>query len=290
MATEQKLFNELKRIADVLERSVPPSPPPLDWSAVAFRWRRHPQHGYLEAVTHRSSIRLDDLHNIDHQKQQITANTWQFVNGFSANNVLLTGSRGTGKSSLIKALLNAFADEGLLMIEVDKEQLIDLPEILSLIRARKERFILFCDDLSFSDNDPSYRALKVALDGSLHAGADNVLIYATSNRRHLIPEYMRENLDTHHEDGEICPSDTVEEKISLSERFGLWLSFYPNTQDQYLCTAEHWVHELGASWGKDARAEALRWALTRGNRSGRSAWQFARDWAGREALRASQPR
>jgi predicted AAA+ superfamily ATPase len=240
----------------------------------------------LQPVRHLSPIALDDLKNIDEQKLEIERNTRQFVDGLPANNVLLTGSRGTGKSSLIKACLNAYAARGLRVIEVDKDDLTDLPDIIDLVAARPERFVVFCDDLSFEEGEPGYKALKTALDGSVTAQSDNVLIYATSNRRHLMPEYMRENLAAkHQDDGEIHPGETVEEKISLSERFGVWVSFYPFRQDDYLAIVAHWLASFGcdAAAIASARADALRFALERGSRSGRVAWQFAKDWAGRGA-------
>jgi predicted AAA+ superfamily ATPase len=240
--------------------------------------------GHLQAVHHPSHIRLDDLRNIGPQKEAIEQNTRQFITGRPANNVLLTGARGTGKSSLIKACLAQFADRGLRLIEVDKEHLVDLPDIVELIAQRPERFIIFCDDLSFEEGEGGYKALKVALDGSISAQSDNVLIYATSNRRHLLPEKMSDNEGYRHvDDGDLHPGETVEEKISLSERFGLWLSFYPFRQDDYLDIVHHWLAHFGvpASQFDEADAEALRWALQRGSRSGRIAWQFARDWAGK---------
>ncbi len=268
-----------------------------DWNAaIAYRWRRRPsafgQQAALHPVRHVSAIRLDDLKHIDEQKAAIERNTRQFVQRRPANNVLLTGSRGTGKSSLIKALLNQYAAQGLRLIEVDKDDLVDLPEIVELVAGRPERFIVFCDDLSFEEGEPGYKALKVALDGSVSAQSENVLIYATSNRRHLMPEYMRENLEAKHQsDGEIHPGETVEEKISLSERFGLWVSFYPFRQDDYLAIVAHWLASFGcdAREIEAARADALRFALERGSRSGRVAWQFAKDRAGREPeVRASR--
>ncbi len=265
-----------------------PVPPDPDWqSAVAFRWRRvqhaFGSHGSLQALPRLSSIAFQDLQNVSDQKAVIEQNTRQFVNGFPANNVLLTGSRGTGKSSLIKACLNEFCGRGLRLIEVDKEDLTDLPDIIELVATRPERFIVFCDDLSFDEGEAGYKALKVALDGSIATQSDNVLIYATSNRRHLMPEYMSENLQAkHQEDGEIHPGETVEEKISLSERFGLWVSFYPFRQEEYLDIVAHWLGSFDCSQEQitQARREALQFALERGSRSGRVAWQFAKNWAG----------
>ena len=260
-----------------------------DWQAsTAFRWRKRDGRARLEPVTHIASIALSNLKNIDRQKKAIEQNTKQFVAGRPANNVLLTGARGTGKSSLIKACLNAYAHRGLRLIEVDKSDLVDLPDIVDIVGTRPERFVIFCDDLSFEEGESSYKALKVALDGSIAAPSDNVLIYATSNRRHLMPEQMRDNLATRHIDAgdgnvEIHPADVVEEKISLSERFGLWVSFYPFRQDEYLAIVAEWMQHFGCNDAEIAKAEAdaLRWALERGSRSGRVAHQFARDWAGR---------
>lgn len=269
-----------------LEAVLPPAAPVVDWNAaVAFRWRKRQGRGYLQPVPSVSPITLDDLQNIDRQKDLIERNTRQFVQQKPANNVLLTGARGTGKSSLIKACLNAFANDGLRLIEVDKDDLHDLGDIVDLISGRTERFIVFCDDLSFEEGESGYKALKVALDGSVAAQGDNVLIYATSNRRHLLPEYMSENETYRHmPDGEIHPGEVIEEKISLSERFGLWLSFHPFRQDDYLDIVHHWLRDLGCPAGQieASRTEALQWALERGSRSGRVAWQFARDWSGKK--------
>ncbi|OWW20192.1 ATP-binding protein [Noviherbaspirillum denitrificans] len=271
-----------------IEAFLPHAARNVDWNAsYAFRWRKpggKGSHGYLQPVTHVARIAFSDLHNIERQKEQIEQNTRQFVAGRPANNVLLTGARGTGKSSLIKACLNQFAEQGLRLIEVDKDDLSDLPDIVDLVAARPERFVIFCDDLSFEEGEGGYKALKVALDGGLTAQSDNVLIYATSNRRHLMPERMSDNATyVHTEDGDLHPGETVEEKISLSERFGLWVSFYPFKQDDYLDIVAHWLRHFGcdAQQIEEARADALRWALQRGSRSGRVAWQFAKDHAGK---------
>ena len=281
MDQSEHFFEKANQLLQRLEETLAPRQQAVDWNQIAFRWRGKKG---LQAVNHPHRVRLDDLLCMDRQKQEITRNTAQFVSGKSANNVLLWGSRGTGKSSLIKAILNEFAAKGLRLIEVEKHELIDLPDIVDLLTDRQERFIIFCDDLSFEADDASYKSLKAILDGSISAPPENVLIYATSNRRHLMPEYMRENLEAEVVDGEIHHGETTEEKISLSERFGLWLSFYPFNQDQYLSIVDHWLSQLGASQGIDnepTRQEALRWALQRGSRSGRVAQQFARDWAGR---------
>ena len=287
--TEVDLQQFLMRADALMQRIdalLPPPPTPPDWRAPAYRWRRRQGRGFLEPVRHPHRIRLDDLQAVTEQKRRLEQNTRQFVAGRSANNVLLTGARGTGKSSLIKAVLHRFASKGLRLIEVDKQDLADLPEIIDLIAEHPERFIVFCDDLSFEASEAGYKALKSVLDGSISGMPDNLLVYATSNRRHLMPEFMAENLETMRDaGGEIHPGETAEEKNSLSERFGLWLSFYPFDQDAYLAICTHWLGVFGLSdrQAAAARAEALQWALARGSRSGRVAWQFARDFAGRHA-------
>ena len=257
-----------------------------DWKAsIAFRYRkRNNGHGVLEPVKHVASLSLDDLKEIDAQKEKIQRNTLQFVQSLPANNVLLTGARGTGKSSLIKACLQTYAPQGLRLIEVDKQDMVDLPDIIDVVASRPEKFIIFCDDLSFEEGEPGYKALKSILDGTVAAATPNVLIYATSNRRHLLPEYMKDNLSySHTSDGEVHPGEVIEEKISLSERFGLWISFYPFSQEAYLLIVDQWLSSLGVPRDliAKARPEALVWALERGSRSGRVAFQFARDFAGR---------
>ena len=285
----EKFERLMERAEQLIVRIESVLPQPLgapDWSqSIAWRYRKRSSgHGTLEPVRHVASMQLADLKEIDGQKEKIERNTLQFVQGKTANNVLLTGARGTGKSSLIKACLNAYAGQGLRLIEVDKADLTDLPDIVDVVSDRPEKFIIFCDDLSFEDGEPGYKALKSILDGSVAAATPNVLIYATSNRRHLLPEYMSENRTyTHTDDGEVHPGEVVEEKISLSERFGLWVSFYPFSQDEYLTIVAQWLASLGvpASAIEAARPEALVWALERGSRSGRVAYQFARDYAGR---------
>ncbi len=268
-----------------LETILPHAATAPDWQAsVAFRYRKRGSAGVLEPVKHVSRITLADLQEVDAQKERLQRNTAQFVAGHGANNVLLTGARGTGKSSLVKAMLNEYAPQGLRVIEVDKADLVDLPDLIDLVAERPEKFIVFCDDLSFDEGEPGYKALKSVLDGSVAAASDNLLIYATSNRRHLLPEYMKENLSYQHtEDGEVHPGEVVEEKISLSERFGLWISFYPFTQGEYLAIVAQWLRSFGVAEEAitAARQESLVWALERGSRSGRVAQQFARDYAGR---------
>jgi len=272
------------RVLAQLEAYLPPAPPDIDWTAHAFRWRKRGARGWLDAVRHVARIAPDDLQHIGRQKDIIDRNTRQFLRGKPANNVLMTGARGTGKSSLVKAMLAQYGAEGLRLIEVDKSDLGDLADIVELVAGRPERYVVFCDDLSFEEGEAGYKALKSVLDGSVSASGDNVLIYATSNRRHLMPEYMSENLQAKHQsDGEIHPGETVEEKISLSERFGIWLSFYPFKQDDYLDIVHHWLRTLGCPEAHiaESRTEALQWALERGSRSGRVAHQFARDWSAR---------
>jgi predicted AAA+ superfamily ATPase len=285
----EKFEHFLERAQQLIDRIEAILPKPLsapDWSAgVAWRYRKRANGmGALEAVRHMGGITLTDLKEIDAQKDKVERNTRQFVEGRPANNVLLTGARGTGKSSLIKACLNGYAPRGLRLIEVDKADLIDLPDIVDVVAGRPEKFIIYCDDLSFVEGEAGYKALKSILDGSVAASTPNVLVYATSNRRHLLPEYMKENLSyTHTEDGELHPGEVVEEKISLSERFGLWVSFYPFSQDEYLVIVAQWLSAFGAGAPaiESARPEALIWALERGSRSGRVAYQFARDYMGR---------
>jgi len=282
---------KLEQLLSHLETFLPKTLTEEQWkSSTAFRWRRRDSIfgsiGFLQAVKHVADISFEDLKNIDRQRDAIRDNTKNFIQKKPANNILLTGARGTGKSSLIKACLHEFAGQGLRLVEVEKEHLADLADITDLLADRPERFIIFCDDLSFENGESGYKAMKSALDGSVSAQVDNILIYATSNRRHLLPEYMKDNQGyVHGDDGEIHPGEVVEEKISLSERFGLWLSFYPPKQDEYLEIVAHWLRHFGLSDAQieGARAEALVWALERGSRSGRVAWQFAKHWAGSHA-------
>ena len=290
-AAIEKLLERAVQMMERLEKVLPQPLSQPDWSqAIAWRYRKRATgHGVLEAVRHVSDMGLQDLKEIDGQKEKLQRNTLQFVKGLPANNVLLTGARGTGKSSLIKACLNAYAAQGLRLIEVDKSDLTDLPDIVDVVADRPEKFVIFCDDLSFEDGEAGYKALKSILDGSVAAATPNVLIYATSNRRHLMPEYMKDNLSyTHTADGEVHPGEVIEEKISLSERFGLWISFYPFSQEEYLTITAQWMRSLGATEAviQAARPEALVWALERGSRSGRVAYQFARDFIGRRASAA----
>jgi len=281
----EALLTRAESLLARLEQVLPHPATPPDWgAAIAWRYRRRGQVGVLEPVHQVARIRLADLKEIEPQKERLVRNTEQFVAGRMANNVLLTGARGTGKSSLIKACLNEYAPRGLRLVEIDKADLVDLPDLIALVAGRPERFVVFCDDLSFDEGEPGYKALKSVLDGSVAEAGDNLLIYATSNRRHLLPENMKENLSYQHtEDGEVHPGEVVEEKISLSERFGLWISFYPFSQPEYLAIVAQWLRAFGLPEAAvaAARAESLVWALERGSRSGRVAQQFARDYSAR---------
>jgi len=282
----ERLLNRAEQLMQRIETLLPQPLAQPNWSAsIAFRYRKRSSgHGVIEPIRQVAAMQLEQLKEIGPQKEKIQRNTEQFVNGQPANNVLLTGARGTGKSSLIRACLHHYAPQGLRLIEVDKADMVDLPDLVEAVSDRPEKFIVFCDDLSFDEGDAGYKALKSILDGSLSATTANVLIYVTSNRRHLLPEYMKDNLSyTHTEDGEVHPGEVIEEKISLSERFGLWVSFYPFSQNEYLTIVAQWLSSFGvdAAAIEAAKPESLVWALERGSRSGRVAYQFARDYAGR---------
>lgn len=275
-----------KRLLQIL-----PEAGKVDWrQAPAALWRGDGWAPGFKAHSERNDIRLADLLQIDRQKAQIECNTRQFLAGYPANNALLWGARGTGKSSLVHGLLNEYAQAGLRLAQVGKRHLAALPEIAEHLRREPFRFLLFCDDLSFEADDPSYKALKSALEGSIFKSSGNLIVYATSNRRHLLPEYASDNQGTMAVDGELHHSEAVEEKISLSDRFGLWLSFHPFKQSEYLAVARHWLqtlaerHGLAVQWNGDLEQAALRWALGRGARSGRTAEHFARHWVGRACL------
>ncbi len=277
----QSLIDRLDTLIEQIQASLPTQAAATDWDALAWRWQSH----QLEKINQPHLIQLDNIRHVDTQKAQLVQNTQQFLAGLPANHVLMKGARGTGKSSLIKALLHQFHQQGLRLIEVDKQDLLALPLIVNMVRERPERFIIFCDDLSFEANETAYKSLKVVLDGSLQTHSDNILIYATSNRRHLMPDFMQDNLQTTYLGDEIRPAESVEEKISLSERFGLWLSFYPFDQDAYLDVANTWLKHFGVDqFNQQARQAALLFAANRGARSGRVAYQFARDYAGRLGL------
>ena len=279
-----KLKRFLQQAALVLRRLdawLPPEQTEPDWRALAYRWQRIGHKGVLESLPRPHTFGLSRLAAVDGQMQRLVRNTEQFLQGRPANNVLMTGARGTGKSSLVKALLHEYADAGLRLVEVDKSDFVGLPYLLGLLAARPEKFIVFCDDLSFEEGDDAYKALKTALDGGLSQRSNNVLVYATSNRRHLMPEYMADNIATTGVRGEVHPKEVVEEKVSLSDRFGLWLSFYPFDQEAYLAAVQSWLDEAGLAMDDTARQAALNWSLARGGRSGRVAWQFVCDWAGR---------
>ena len=281
-----KLAKFLRQAASVLRRLdawLPPEAIAPDWQAsIAYRWIKAGNAGVLQGLPRPHTFPLARLAAVNSQMARLVRNTEQFLAGRPANNVLLTGARGTGKSSLVKALLHEYAERGLRLIEVDKNDLATLPALLVLLETRPEKFIVFCDDLSFEEGEDSYKALKTALDGGLSRRADNVLVYATSNRRHLMPEYMDDNANTTTgRGGEIHAKEAVEEKVSLSDRFGLWLSFYPFDQNEYLAAVENWLADFRLPSDETARHAALNWAQMRGSRSGRTAYQFACDWAGR---------
>ncbi len=280
----KNLITRAEGLLEKLEAFLPPKSQTVDWDAIAWRWIEIDGHGALQVFSHPHQMRLDNIQFVDAQKKEIVRNTRQFLQDLTANNVLLTGARGTGKSSLVKALLTEFSADGLRLIEVEKHDLVHLPEIVTLIRSRPEKFIIYCDDLTFEANDIAYKALKVVLDGSLVNASDNVLVYATSNRKNLMPEFMVDNQAVAHEDGEIRPNDTVEEKTALAERFGLWLPFHTFDQNEYLAIAAHWLKTFGVAFDEDARTAALHFTYTRGARSGRVAYQFACDYAGKLKL------
>ena len=287
MGTAEKFFDRAEQLIERLERLLPtPIDDDLD-DAIAWRWRNSGgNRGYLQAIHRFNRVRLADLLHVERQKEALERNTRQFLAGLPANNALLWGPRGTGKSSVVKALLNDYAAAGLRLVEVDRLRLVDLPDIVDRLHNRRARYVIYCDDLSFDDNDATYRALKTVLDGSVLDTPDNIVIYATSNRRHLLPEHQSDNHNARLIDGELHHSEAVEEKISLSERFGLWLAFHPLSQERYLDIAFHWLRafEADLSERESVRGAALQWALLHGSRSGRAAHQFARDFAGRQAL------
>nr|WP_276583517.1 ATP-binding protein [Pseudomonas sp. RIT-PI-S] len=278
-----------------LEPLLPAPRPLLEWGAtLAARWQRDSRGGYLLPLEVSLDIRLDDLRGVDKQREQLQRNTRQFIDGLPANHALLWGARGTGKSSLVRALLAEYASKGLRLIEIERDHLADLPRVVEQLQALPQRFVLFCDDLSFEAGEGDYRVLKSVLDGSLEQAPENVLLYATSNRRHLVPEKQSDNDNWVRVEGELHPSEAVEDKIALSDRFGLWLSFYPFTQEHYLNVVEHWVDQLarkaGLAWARDPAFDvlAVRFATSRGNRNGRCAYQFARYWVGLQMLEAEQ--
>jgi predicted AAA+ superfamily ATPase len=291
VSLDPELTAQLKRVLAALEPLLPRPAPAIDWATChAANWHRGPFSGALEPVPEIEAMHLGDLLGIEAQKEAVEANTRQFLAGLPSNNALLWGTRGTGKSSLVRALLHAYAPQGLRIIQVDKDDLVSLPAIVEAVKARPYRFLLFSDDLSFETNDPSYKVLKSALDGSVYALPENVLIYVTSNRRHLVAEYESDNRGAMMVEGEVHHGEAVEEKISLSGRFGLWVAFHPFSQDRYVEVARQWVARLAEKsgvatpWSADAEAEAILWSQKKGDRSGRIAWQFACAWVGRQAL------
>ena len=281
----EHILNTLSTVLQQLQQSLPELKQIPDFSAHAYKW----QQGELKPIHQLRQMELADLKGIERQKEKVIQNTLQFLNGLPANDVLLTGSRGTGKSSIVRALLTEYADQGLRLIEIERDDLSDLPQIQQLIAERPEKFIVYCDDLAFNAEDENYRSLKSVLDGSLQSGSNNFVIYATSNRRHLLPEFMHENTPVTKVDvpqyTELHPQEAIEEKISLSDRFGLWLSFYPMDQNLYLEIVEHYLTKASMPWTNEARAEALRWCQARGQRSGRAAYQFSKHWIGSEQLK-----
>ncbi|MEG0343547.1 MAG: ATP-binding protein [Acinetobacter sp.] len=280
------IIQKLSTVLDQLQQVLPETKQETDFSAPAFRWHDK----QLKAIYHPKAMHLEDLKGIERQKAKILQNTEQFLHGLPANDILLTGSRGTGKSSIVRSLLTQYADQGLRLIEIERDDLSDLPEIQKIIKHRSEKFIVYCDDLAFNAEDENYRSLKSVLDGSLQSGSSNFIIYATSNRRHLLPEFMHENIPVTKVDvpqyKELHPQEAIEEKISLSDRFGLWLSFYPMDQNLYLEIVEHYLNKENMPFNDDVRAEALRWCQARGQRSGRAAYQFSKHWIGSERLKA----
>ncbi|MBL4833267.1 MAG: ATP-binding protein [Pseudomonas sp.] len=284
-------MQRILQLAERFERGLESPRQPVDWrNVIAARWVPEGGTGWLRPLAVSGEMHLADLIGVDRQKQSLQANTRQFVRGLPANNALLWGARGTGKSSLVRALLNEFADEGLRLIEIDKNDLLHLPALVSEIQAQPWRFLLFCDDLAFEADDSAYKTLKTVLDGTVEAAPENLLLYATSNRRHLLPEQRSDNLGASMVDGELHPGEAIEEKIALSDRFGLWVSFYPFSQEHYLEVVRHWLavladaHQLEWDWSPALQQQALRWALGRGNRNGRCAYQFARSWVGTQLL------
>ena len=292
---DPELISQLKRVLTSMEQILPRPLPALDWSAtIAANWRKHSFTGYLEALDGVERISLDDLLGIDEQKRVVEENTQQFLNRLPANNVLLWGTRGTGKSSLVRAILNNYADQGLRIVQVDKDDLVNLPDILDAIKGQPYRFIIFSDDVSFEVGESSYKMLKSALDGSVYAPPENALIYVTSNRRHLLPEYETDNRGAMLVKNELHHGEAVEEKISLSGRFGLWVGFHPFSQEQYLEVVGQWVGKLcskaGASdqWNEEGRQAAILWSQQKGDSSCRIAYQFATHWVGKRLLAASK--
>ncbi len=294
MDVELKAF--LQRAEGVLARIeplLPSQPPVIDWDRTfAARWQRDARSGFLAPLEVSLELSLADLIGIDRQRDLLSANTRQFVDGLPANHVLLWGARGTGKSSLIRALLAEYAAEGLRLIEIERDHLADLPRVVEQLSGLRQAFVLFCDDLSFEAGEGDYRVLKSVLDGSLERAPENVLLYATSNRRHLVPERQSDNENWQMVDGELHPNEAVEDKIALSDRFGLWLSFYPFTQQHYLSVVCHWIDSLARQanlaweWNEALEKDAIRWATGRGNRNGRCAYQYARQWVGKRLLEA----
>jgi len=291
---DEDLKGQLRRVLASVEQLLPRAIGEVDWSTtIAANWRRHSFAGYLEPVDDVDPVQLDDLLGIDKQKRALDENTRQFVSGFPCNNVLLWGTRGTGKSTLVRALLNTYADQGLRVIQVDKDDLIYLPDIFSAIKGQDYRFIILCDDLSFEAGESSYKMLKSALDGSVYAAPQNVRFYVTSNRRYLLPEYETDNLGFKMVNNELHAGEGVEEKSSLADRFGLWVPFHLFTQDQYFDLVKQISSRLAAEsgisveWNQELRDAALKWSHDKSKRCGRTALQFSRFWVGQQLLKRS---
>lgn len=290
MAINNQKHMLMQQISEVLKRLdlwLPEQNESPNWQAIAYQWQRVGRKGVLRSLANPCTFPIERLANIDQQVSQVITNTEQFLKGYPANNVLLTGARGTGKSSLIKALLHRYAVKGLRLVQIDKDDLQTLSYLLDLVQNRPEKFIIFCDDLSFKDEEGSYQVLKTVLDGGLISQVSNTLIYATSNRRHLIPQRMIDNIiDTTEE--EIFPRENIEDKTALAERFGLWLTFYPFNQEDYLAAVKSWLQEYNYVLDSAVQDAALKWAQARGNRSGRVAWQFVCDWVGKQQLQQNR--
>lgn len=282
---------QLERVLSSVEMLLPKAVAAIDWEHCrAANWRRHSFSGYLEPVRVTDTTTLTELLGVEEQKEIMVSNTRQFLAGLPANNALLWGSRGSGKSSIVKALLNEFAPQGLRFIQVEKEDLIYLSEIFTAVENQPYRFILLCDDLTFEVGELSYKMLKSALDGSVYSAPENVLIYVTSNRRHLLPEYESDHLGGKFVKGELQQSEAMEEKVSLSDRFGIWVAFYAFSQDRYLDAVrlnvekESAMHNVNIPWSSDIEHDAIQWSHDKSKRCGRTAFQFAKNWVGRYLL------
>ena len=291
MNLKPEVVAQLERVLGSVEMLLPKAIKPIDWSkCCAANWRRHSFSGFLEPVKVTDTTSLDELLGVEKQKEIMVNNTRQFLKGLPANNALLWGSRGTGKSSVVKALLNEFAPQGLRVIQVEKEDLIYLSDIFTAIENEPYRFILLCDDLTFEVGELSYKMLKSALDGSVYSAPENVLIYVTSNRRHLLPEYETDHIGGKFVNGELQQSEAMEEKVSLSDRFGLWIAFHAFSQDRYLDAVRLCVErqarerQVAIPWTRELEQDAIQWSHDKSKRCGRTAFQFSKNWVGRYLL------